>query len=60
LRINCKKKYDLQRQQAYPEVSEQLDMLWHSMNSGSTPKSEPFFSAIEKIKMAFPKERKGN
>ena len=39
----------------YPSVTEQLDMLWHAMNEGQTPKAEPFYSALQKIKQQYPK-----
>lgn len=44
------------RYQAYPPVSEQLDMLWHAMDSGSMTKSEPFYSTIKLVKEAYPKD----
>ena len=43
------------RQAAYPSYGEQFDMLWHAMNSGQTPKVEPFYSQIKRIKDQFPK-----
>ena len=39
----------------YPSVQEQLDMLWHSMDSNQFPKSEPFYSTIKEIKLNNPK-----
>jgi hypothetical protein len=47
--------YVEQRQAAYPSYGEQFDMLWHAMNSGQTPKVEPFYSQIKRIKDQFPK-----
>ncbi len=44
-----------QRAAAYPPVTEQLDMLWHAMNSGDTPKIEPFYSTIKQVKTTYPK-----
>jgi hypothetical protein len=48
--------YDQARQQAYPSVNDQMDMLWHSMNNGDSPRVEPFYSSIKAIKEAYPKE----
>jgi hypothetical protein len=47
--------YASERQEAYPPATEQLDMLWHAMDSGATPKIEPWFSTIKAIKDAHPK-----
>ena len=44
------------RQQIYPPVEEQLDMLWHAMDVGTMPKAEPFYSTIKLIKEAYPKD----
>jgi hypothetical protein len=44
------------RRRMYPSTAEQLDMLWHSMDQGLTPKSEPFYSSIKLVKDSVPKE----
>lgn len=43
------------RKRMYPSTAEQLDMLWHAMDSGQTEKSEPFYTAIKTVKDAVPK-----
>lgn len=43
------------RQENYPPLADQLDMLWHAMATGQIPKAEPFFSEIEAVKARFPK-----
>jgi hypothetical protein len=48
-------KYIDNRKITYPDISNQLDMLWHSMNSGEIPKSENFFNSIKVIKDKYPK-----
>lgn len=48
--------YHLRRQNNYPPVGEQLDMLWHAMDQGQLPKIEPFYSKIRGVKQRFPKE----
>lgn len=42
------------RERAYPPLAEQLDMLWHAMNSGEIPKAEAFYSRILAVKLAIP------
>jgi hypothetical protein len=39
----------------YPVLSDQLDMLWHSMDTGEIPKSEAFYNAILNVKNTHPK-----
>jgi len=48
--------YREKRFNGYPEVEEQLDMLWHAMNTGEFPKVESFYNAIKDIKDKYPKE----
>lgn len=43
------------RRRMYPSTGEQLDMLWHAMDSGGSEKLEPFYSTIKAIKDAVPK-----
>ncbi len=44
-----------QRRNAYPDIGEQMDMLWHAMNTGAMPKVEPFYSTIKAVKDSVPK-----
>lgn len=50
-------KYNYTRLRAtdYPCIGDQLDMLWHSMNSGEIPKSVAFFNACAAVKAQYPK-----
>lgn len=48
--------YTKARAQAYPAMQEQLDMLWHAMDSGTIPKAEPFYSSVKAVKEAYPKD----
>lgn len=43
------------RRAEYPEVTEQLDMLWHAMDNDILPKIEPMYSQIKAVKIAIPK-----
>lgn len=47
--------YVYQRQQAYPEIGDQLDMLWHSMDAGEIDKSIEFYDAVRVVKDEYPK-----
>jgi hypothetical protein len=44
-----------QRKYAYPEIGDQLDMLWHAMDDGLIPKIEPMYSEIKAVKEQYPK-----
>jgi hypothetical protein len=55
LKIKHREDYRKLRKFEYPSVQEQLDMLWHSMNTGQMPKSEPFYSKIKAVKDRFQK-----
>jgi hypothetical protein len=48
--------YRKARVDAYPNVREQLDMLWHAMDSYHMPRVEPFYSRIKAVKEAYPKD----
>lgn len=51
--------YDLLRQQEYPPIAEQLDMLYHDIEQGKlgeTAKDSSFYSALKQVKETFPKE----
>ena len=48
--------YQQKRQLEYPALGDQLDMIWHSMDDGITPKIEPFYSTIGAVKTKYPKE----
>lgn len=48
--------YSKKRADAYPDVREQLDMLFHDMQSGNIPVATTFFNAIQEIKHKYPKE----
>lgn len=53
--VSAETSYSAQRRSAYPAVSDQMDMLWHAMNSDQMPRVEPFYSAIKAVKDRFPK-----
>ena len=49
--------YDLSRRMEYPNISEQLDMLFHDMESGIVPGKDTssWYAAIKSIKENYPK-----
>lgn len=49
-------RYKSDRALKYPSIEDQLDMIWHSMDSGEIPRCEDFFQAILSVKNKYPKE----
>ena len=49
--------YAEQRRNAYPEIGDQLDMLWHSIDQDPQLKSKyfDFYEAIKAVKVKHPK-----
>ena len=50
--------YAEQRRNAYPEIGDQLDMLWHSIDQDPQLKSKyfDFYEAIKAVKVKYPKD----
>ena len=44
------------RRSEYLDIGEQLDMLWHAMDTGVLPKVDSFYDINKSIKDKFPKE----
>ena len=49
--------YVEQRRNAYPEIGDQLDMLWHSIDQDAQLKSKyfNFYEALKAVKVKYPK-----
>ena len=49
--------YAQQRRNAYPEIGDQLDMLWHSIDKDPELKTKyfDFYEAIKAVKVKYPK-----
>ena len=49
--------YINQRKNAYPEIGDQLDMLWHSIDQDPQLKSKyfDFYEAMKAVKVKYPK-----
>lgn len=43
------------RRSGFPFIGDQLDMLWHAMDSGTLPKVTDFYDAIKAVKDQYPK-----
>ena len=54
---NITKKYQTNRKNAYPEIGDQLDMLWHSIDEDPALKQKyfKFYEAIKAVKAKYPK-----
>jgi hypothetical protein len=49
------KEYQRSRKAEYPEIGDQLDMLWHALDSGTLDKSSQFYTSLKTIKDKYPK-----
>jgi hypothetical protein len=47
--------YAALRANAYPDIKDQLDALWHAMDKGMLPKIEPMYSQVKAVKESIPK-----
>ena len=49
--------YAQQRTNAYPEIGDQVDMLWHSIDQDPQLKSKyfDFYEAVKAVKVKYPK-----
>ena len=49
--------YVSQRKSAYPNIGDQLDMLWHSIDQNPALKSQyfDFYETVKAVKVKFPK-----
>lgn len=48
--------YAEKRAMEYPEIGEQLDMIWHTIDSGeSLDKESDFYKALKAVKDKYPK-----
>jgi len=47
--------YKNNRKEAYPSIGDQLDMLYHAIDSGNLDKTSDFYTSLKSIKDANPK-----
>lgn len=50
------KTYSEKRKVAYPLIAEQLDMLWHAIDTGTLDKTSDFYTNLKVVKDKYPKE----
>jgi hypothetical protein len=50
-----KTEYRRDRAKEYPTLAEQLDMLWHAIDSGTLNKSSDFYTTLKSVKEQYPK-----
>ena len=50
------KKYQRQREFEYPIIGEQLDMLWHAIDTNTLDKTSDFYTNLKAVKDKYPKE----
>jgi len=53
--VEAEKKIQYQRDRQYPEIGEQLDMLFHDMTAGKGSKDGEWYKAVAKVKADNPK-----
>lgn len=51
----AKNKYASDRVYAYPQIQEQLDLLYHDMTAGKGDKTGEWYKAVNKVKTDNPK-----
>ena len=49
------KTYSEKREGSYPTVGEQLDMLWHAIDTGTLDKNSTFYTRLKAVKDKYPK-----
>ena len=47
--------YKISRSQEYPAIGDQLDMLWHAIDSGTLDKTSDFYTTLKAVKTKYPK-----
>jgi hypothetical protein len=47
--------YKTTRRIKYPTVTDQLDMLWHAIDTGTLDKSSDFYTTLKSVKNNYPK-----
>ena len=47
--------YSEKRRREYPDIGDQLDMLWHSIDAGTLDKTSDFYTSLKATKDKYPK-----
>jgi hypothetical protein len=53
--IETDNEYKIERRLSYPSIANQLDMLWHAIDTNSLNKTSDFYTTIKAVKDAYPK-----
>lgn len=48
--------YKVLRAKEYPLIKDQLDMLWHAIDTDSLDKTSDFYKELKKVKDKYPKD----
>ena len=48
-------KYKQDRAADYPDIGDQLDMLWHALDDGTLDKTSTFYTSLKATKDKYPK-----
>ena len=59
-RVRVEVQYKSERAMAYPDIHEQLDQLWHAMDTDESKRLEPFYTTLKAVKDAYPKDGSNN
>lgn len=51
--------YRVLRAREYPQIREQLDMIWHAIDTDSLDKTSDFYKELKKVKDKYPKGENG-
>lgn len=51
--------YKVLRAREYPQIREQLDMIWHAIDTDSLDKTSDFYKELKKVKDKYPKGENG-
>lgn len=51
--------YKVLRAKEYPNIKEQLDMIWHAIDNGGLDKECDFYKELKKVKEKYPKDANG-
>lgn len=48
--------YKVLRAREYPQIREQMDMIWHAIDEGKLDKTSDFYLRLKAVKEMFPKD----
>jgi hypothetical protein len=48
-------KYARNRKKSYPQIADQLDMIYHAIDAGALDKDSDFYKALKAVKDKYPK-----